>query len=139
METTISETREAAIRRLAAKARSAGVQLRVDRRDGRHYASSASRPGVWHLLTGYSCDCIGFQRHQRCMHHSALLAALKWVGDEDPTPEPTPAPAVALVPDTECRSCLGSGYERAYRSGRLDDWEPSPCLECGSSGEIIAA
>lgn len=130
------ESREQAIRRLAEKARESGVRLTRDRRDGRHYASSASRPGTWHYVTGYSCDCQGFATHGRCMHHSALLVALGWIGDVDPEPDPDPPASISTV---ECAECLGSGHTRAYFGGHLDDWEISPCHVCCSTGTIRPA
>ncbi len=77
------------VMRLAAKARAEGVRLYVDRRDGRHFASSVSHPGTLHYVTGYSCDCRGFATHQRCKHLAALLSALGWLPG---TPEPDTAP-----------------------------------------------
>lgn len=127
METTVErsvESREAAIRRLAQRARESGIRLVCDRRDGRHYASSLSEPGRWHLVTGYSCDCIGFARHGRCSHHSALMVALGWVGDETPEPEP-PAANGEVV----CWDCLDTGVIKHYYGG-LSDWETSVC-PCG--------
>ena len=85
--------RDEAIRRLAAKARKEGVQLFRDARDGRYYASSVSRPGKMHYLTGVSCDCMGFASHGRCKHHSALLLALGWVSEGSPF-EPDPITVV---------------------------------------------
>jgi len=86
----LSETHDAALVRLAHKARAAGIRLYRDRNDGRHYASSASTPGRLHYVTGLSCDCVGFATHRRCQHFAALLAALGWLqGDPEPTP---PAP-----------------------------------------------
>ena len=80
--------REDAVRRLGAKARVEGVQLYRDARDGRYYASSVSRPGKLHYLTGVSCDCMGFAAHGRCKHHSALLLALGWVDGSTFEPDP---------------------------------------------------
>ena len=86
--TPISETVDQARRRLAQKALESGVRLRMDQ-GGRWYASSVSRPGEWHFVTGFSCDCLGFVRVQRCMHHSALLAQLGWLpGCEPVDPDP---------------------------------------------------
>jgi len=89
----VRETIEEARVRLAAKARMDGVTLTVE--DGRHYASSTSKPGTRHYVTGYSCDCVGFIAHGRCKHHSALLSAMGWL-DADPEP-PKPGPAVAIT------------------------------------------
>ncbi len=131
------ETRDAAIVRLAEQARQSGVRICRDRRDGRHYASSVSQPGTWHYVTGVSCTCVGFARHQRCMHHSGLLAALGWISDEMPQPEP-PVPATSPG-SSECHECLGSGFVRAYFGGHLGDWEVSPCIACDSTGTLRRA
>ena len=84
----ITETERTALTRLLAKAKAEGVKLLRDQ-DGRHYASSVSRPGTRHYVTAYSCDCRGFIAHQRCKHLAALLSALGWLPG---TPEPDPAP-----------------------------------------------
>jgi len=89
------ETLEEARVRLAAKAEAEGVKLTRDQ-DGRHYASSTSKPGQSHYVTGYSCDCVGFANRGRCKHHSALLSSMGWLDDADPEP-PRPGPAVAVV------------------------------------------
>jgi hypothetical protein len=137
MDAVISETREAAVRRLAEQARQRGVKLVRDRNDGRHYASSISEPGAWHLVTGYSCDCIGFQRHQRCMHHSALLAALGWINDE--VPEPEPLEPLTSPGSSECHECLGSGFARVYFGGGLSDWVAAPCTACDATSTLRRA
>ncbi|MEJ7900502.1 MAG: hypothetical protein WKF63_01575 [Thermomicrobiales bacterium] len=86
MEVRIIETERTALTRLLAKAKAEGVKLLRDQ-DGRHYASSVSRPGTRHYVTAYSCDCRGFVAHQRCKHHAALLSALGWLqGDPEPDP-----------------------------------------------------
>lgn len=59
----------------AAKARREGVKLLHDRRDGRHYATSATTPGVRYYVTLVSCTCPGFINHGHCKHHSALVIA----------------------------------------------------------------
>jgi hypothetical protein len=74
--------RDDTIRRLALEARSEGVHLYREAKDGRHYADSVSHPGTMHHDTGVSGDCIGFASHGRCKHHSALLVALVWVADD---------------------------------------------------------
>ena len=70
--TRAAETLEEARVRLAAKARQDGVTLTVEE-DGRHYASSTSKPGQSHYVTGYSCDCPGFANRGRCRHHLSLI------------------------------------------------------------------
>ena len=82
------------VMRLAAKAKAEGVRLYVDRRDGRHYASSASTAGRLYFVTLASCTCPGFAAHGHCKHWAALQLAIVLEG----TPEPDPAPmAITLV------------------------------------------
>jgi len=87
------ETPDQACLRLLTKARQEGVKLFLDPADGRHYASSTSQPGKQYYVTAYSCTCRGFTQHQRCKHHSALLAALGWLGTD---PEPTPGTRIRI-------------------------------------------
>ena len=84
-----------ALRRLAEKARKEGVKLFHNRDDGRWFASSVSRPGAIHYVTGYSCDCRGFARHQRCKHYAALLSALGWLEGSEPS-DPEPKPTITI-------------------------------------------
>ncbi len=72
------------IMRLAAKAKQEGVRLYVDRRDGRHYASSATTAGRLYYVTLASCTCPGFATHQRCKHWAALQLAIALDGSPDP-------------------------------------------------------
>jgi hypothetical protein len=90
------ETTDQARHRLAQKARESGVTLRRDS-DGRWYASSVSQPGIWHYVTGFSCDCLGFGRVQRCVHHSLLLTHLGWLAEDDPY-GPAPATPSTISP-----------------------------------------
>ncbi len=77
--------------RLAQRARESGVKLRVDVNTGRWYATSVSRPGMEHFCTAHSCTCEGFIRHQRCIHHSAVLACIGWLPDAADDPGDTAA------------------------------------------------
>ncbi len=90
LDTRITETVDEARRRLAEKARESGVKVRIGS-DGRFFVSSASRFGHEHFVTGWSCDCDGFARHQRCMHHSAVLACIGWLPDAADDPGDTAA------------------------------------------------
>jgi hypothetical protein len=100
------ETHDEAICRLADQAAQRGVQI-YRTADGRHWATSISNPDELHYVTGYSCDCRGFLRHQGCTHHSALLASRGWLPC---TPEPTmPTPPVRM-PDVPCHACKGEGW-----------------------------
>ncbi len=94
-----TETREKALVRLAAKAKADGIKLYQDPKDGRFYASSRSKPGTFHYLTGFSCTCRGFITHQRCSHLAALHSALGWLNPEDPDSAPTTAPFFVRSPD----------------------------------------
>jgi hypothetical protein len=67
------ETPEQAIRRLAAQARDRGIRVALYEPTGEWYASSFTAPDRLHRVTRVSCDCPGFCRHGRCMHHAALL------------------------------------------------------------------
>jgi hypothetical protein len=84
------------IARLATKAREEGVRLYRDRRDGRHYATSATTPGKLYFVTLASCTCMGFISHGHCKHHAALtLAVLNEPEDNEPDEAPVPeAPTV---------------------------------------------
>ncbi len=82
---TMDETIDAARIRLAERAKHEGVRILRDNRDNRHYATSTSQPGVLYFVTLMSCTCKGFMAHQRCRHHSALLAAYGAL-EPDPTP-----------------------------------------------------
>lgn len=128
----VRESREAALVRLAAKARTDGIKLYRDPKDGRHYASSRSQPGTLHYVTGISCTCAGFIAHQRCSHHSALLAALGWL---DPEPE-TPAPASCPT----CGECGGLGEVQdleVRQHGRfVMQW--ASCTACAGTGQRAA-
>ncbi len=97
---TTPESKEALVR-LAAKAKADGIKLYQDPKDGRFYASSRSKPGTFHYLTGFSCTCRGFITHQRCSHLAALHSALGWL---DPTP-----PAVSSPITSNCGECQGTG------------------------------
>ena len=121
-----SETHDEAICRLADTAMERGVRI-YRTPDGRHWATSISRPGDLYFVTGVSCTCQGFMHWQRCTHHSALLASLGWLpASPDPT---TPAPRVAEVP---CHNCAGYGWFYAEDvTGRIDR---VTCWTCDGRG-----
>ncbi len=82
--TRITETHNAAMVRLAQKARGAGVRVRIGS-DGRFFVSSASRFGHEYFVTAWTCGCTGFAQHGKCMHLAATHAALGWLDlDDDP-------------------------------------------------------
>lgn len=100
---TAPETEAEALHRLAAQAHAKGVALIVDE-DNRHWATSASRPGEKHVVTFYSCDCVGFARHGRCHHYALVLEAYHSLPPIEPEPTPgggvaAPATLPAILPD----------------------------------------
>jgi hypothetical protein len=132
------ETVDQAVHRLAKEARAKGVQVFVYPHTGEHYATSASNPGELHRVTLLSCDCPGFIRHQRCTHHSALLAE---VGQLPPLPAaPVTAidaagdgPLVCMVGTIECLTCRRCGV-LAWRGSCVFDHDPNAafCYECAA-------
>lgn len=94
----------------AAQARREGVRLLRDARDGRHYATSATKPGVRYFVTLASCTCLGFVRHGHCKHHSALVIAhlLQEQGPQTPTPERSGMTVVRTAGGVQ----LGMTYQR---------------------------
>jgi hypothetical protein len=88
------------IARLATKAHEEGIRRYRDRRDGRHYATSATTPGRLYMVALASCTWMGFVSHGRCKHWAALTMAVlnKPEGNE---PEVITPPA--------CLSCHGEG------------------------------
>ncbi len=134
------ESREAALIRLADQARTTGVKLYMDRKDGRFYASSRSQPGTFHRLSGFSCSCQGFIRHGRCAHLAALHAALGWLEAPDPTP-PTGSSLVTVTSDTvSCPTCNGTGSEcGTISTGRSWRYENVVCTSCHGRGTIETA
>ncbi len=113
--------------RLVAKARTDGIKL-YRAHDGRHYASSASKPGTLHYVTGFSCDCQGFMSHQRCKHHAALLTALGWI----------PAPPPAAAAEVTCPTCNGLGEEPGLGTRQFSSWMTTwePCRTCAGTGTV---
>ncbi len=121
------ESHDQAVIRLAGEAAARGV--RVFRAGSEWFAPSRTRPGTLHRVTAYSCDCPGFARHQRCGHHSALLAHLGWLPTVtgDPDPAPPAAPVALAVPSAPCPSCDGAGVRKMSTGGHLDAWVIVDC------------
>jgi hypothetical protein len=120
MEKTVKrESHDEAIVRLAKQARQIGVQLFRVTSSGEMFATSISRPGQLHRLTTISCDCVGFIRHQRCMHYAALLDARGWLPSVD---------SPATLP---CDYCKGSGEQ--WLDG---EYTPRSCWRCNGAGHV---
>ena len=117
-------TTAADLHRLAALAHQRGLRLTREQPTV-WFCSSASSPEP-HYVTGLSCDCRGFQEHQRCSHYALLLAHLGWL----PEVEDTPAP----VPD-HCPNCSGGGVVYVRECARAG-W-PHP--DCQRTEEIPTA
>lgn len=84
---TAKETLVQALHRLAGQARELDLQVfRYDLTNGgrEYFVTSHSEPGRLHRVTMLSCDCPGFQRHQRCSHFAALLDAIGELPPLDP-------------------------------------------------------
>src|SRR5215210_3888742 len=74
----VRPTTPADLWRLAEQGRTNGVRLFQELATGAWYATSASRAGGLHYVTGLSCTCEGFVYAGRCQHHSLLLEHLGW-------------------------------------------------------------
>src|SRR5688572_25644133 len=124
MEETVTRqprpTTAADLHRLAALAQERGLHL-TQESETVWFCSSASQHGDPHYVTGLSCDCRGFQEHQRCTHYALLLDHLGWL------PEVEPAPAI--TPDA-CLWCSGSG-----RIPNDDLHQYDNCQACGGTGQ----
>src|SRR5215217_5742761 len=83
------------LHRLAALAHQRGLRL-TQESESVWFCSSASQHSDPHYVTGLSCDCRGFQEHQRCTHYALLLDHLGWLPAVDaegaPSPTETPIP-----------------------------------------------
>jgi hypothetical protein len=119
-------TTPADLHRLAALARTRGLRL-TQESESVWFCSSASQHETPHYVTGLSCDCRGFQEHQRCSHFALLLEHLGWL----PEVETAPTPA---VPADACLWCSGSG-----RIPNDDLRQYDPCHACGGAGQRIGA
>ncbi len=109
-----------------------GVKL-IRSTAGRYFAESKSRPGTLWLLTGFSCQCPGFVRHQHCRHHRALMSALGWTKG---TPEPTPP---VLSVSAECADCHGTGSHPATIATGPRTWSyiNEACSACHGTGTAL--
>src|SRR5215203_7001168 len=112
-------TTPADLHRLAALAQTRGLQL-TQEHESVWFCSSGSSPEP-HYVTGLSCDCRGFQEHQRCSHYALLLDHLGWL----PAVETEDAPA-----SDPCLWCSGSG-----RIPNDDTEQYDTCAACGGSGQ----
>src|SRR5215218_9942120 len=107
METVTRQPRPttaADLHRLAALAHQRGLRL-TQESETVWFCSSASQHVDPHYVTGLSCDCRGFQEHQRCTHHALLLERLGWL----PEVEDAALAAPIGVTPTDCPHCSGCG------------------------------
>jgi hypothetical protein len=112
-----SVTTVADLHRLAEFAHARGLRV-FEAAPHQWFCTSHSDPFAPHVVTGFSCDCAGFVRHQRCTHHSLLLAHLGWL------PELEDEASVSI----DCPDCCGCG-QQWYRSGYS-----LPCETCRGTG-----
>ena len=115
------ETFDERVIRLAQVARERGIKVYQEQSTGRWFATSASRPGTAHYVTGLSCRCEGFTFSGACSHHSALLARLGWL----------PRVADELPATVACSVCGGSG--EIWSEG---NWSPDTCFVCRGIGHV---
>lgn len=134
---TTPKSREAALVRLAEQARTSGVRLYQDLRDGRFYASSRSQPGTYHRLTAWTCTCRGFVHYQRCAHLAALHSALGWLELEDPNPTPSADPVSTTCPDCQGTGAVTGTIGRG-QTWRYDDIVCPLCHGLGIASETAA-
>jgi hypothetical protein len=127
------ETFEEAIVRLAREA--AAADIRIHYHGNTWYATSQRDELLLHRVTLYSCDCPGFQRHQRCRHLAHLLDV---TGNLLTLPHPPHTPAMDAGP-TRCPTCNGIGETPSTRgTGRgryVYDWQT--CRGCHGTGRRI--
>ncbi|MDP9366813.1 MAG: hypothetical protein M3Q03_00820 [Chloroflexota bacterium] len=126
----VRPTTPADLWRLADQARTNGVRLLSEGLSGERFATSATDPGTVYRLTAYSCTCRGFTHHQRCQHHSLLLAELGWLPDLDPAP-------VATV---SCPTCGGRGIDPACTGHPVAGMTiHCPCYACQGAGTVAVS
>jgi hypothetical protein len=119
-------TTPADLHRLAAVAQTRGLRLTQESATV-WFCSSARQHSDPHYVTGLSCDCRGFQEHQRCTHFALLLDHLGWLPEVEPVAAPTP-----LVAGDACLWCFGSG-----RIPNDDTHQYDLCGSCGGTGQTI--
>ncbi len=127
--------------RLAEQGRSNGVIILTECISGARYATSCTQPGVIYYLTAYSCTCPGFAHHQRCQHHSLLLAELGWLPDvaddeTDLVPPVTPAPVPVIDVTDERRADL---VERRHRAEQARQRLAARAADPGAADRELAA
>jgi hypothetical protein len=111
------------VHRLAAVAHTRGLRL-TQESETVWFCSSSRQHSDPHYVTGLSCDCRGFQEHQRCSHHALLLEHLGWLPEVEPVP-------------VACASCSGGGVVYVRDCERAG-WPHPTCPDCHGSGEVPA-
>ena len=118
-QSTVKETYDERIVRLARQAQAKGVKVFQELSTGAWFATSASQPGKAHYLTAVSCTCEGFIFSGACTHNAALLAKLGWL----------PPVAEELPATMPCLACRGAG--EVWSEG---SWSPDRCFVCSGTG-----
>jgi hypothetical protein len=121
-------TTPADLHRLAALAQARGLRL-TQEQPTVWYCSSASQHGEPHYVTGLSCDCRGFQEHQRCSHYALLLEHLGWLPEVEGelSARTEVSPHGENLTSADCPDCCGCGLQDFGRY-------TLPCETCGGSG-----
>jgi DnaJ-class molecular chaperone len=121
-------TTSADLHRLAALAQTRGLRLTQESATV-WFCSSSRQHSDPHYVTGLSCDCRGFQEHQRCTHQALLLAHLGWLPEVDDPPAPA---------TVSCPNCSGGGVVYVHDCERAG-WPYPDCPDCHGTGEIPVA
>src|SRR5215210_9454886 len=121
-------TTPADLHRLAALAHARGLRL-TQESETVWFCSSASQHSDPHYVTGLSCDCRGFQEHQRCTHYALLLDSLGWLPEVRAETDDATAVPVA------CGNCSGGGVIYVPDCA-CTGWPHPACLDCQGTGEI---
>ena len=115
------------LHRLADLGRQRGLRV-FEASPGRWFCSSASDQFALHVVTGLSCTCEGFLRHQRCSHNSLLLSELGWLPPQEPEPP-------AVVEPIRCPECLGCGVVYVHQC-ELAGFPHPNCTCCDGTGRL---
>ena len=118
------------LHRLSALAHTRGLRL-TQESDTVWFCRSVSQHTDPHYVTGLSCDCRGFQEHQRCTHYALLLDHLGWLPEVEPGPRTRlrslhARTAQAVACSSTAASRNGAPTARAPARSRLSLGYPSP-------------
>ena len=120
--------------RAAERAANEGVRVMQLPTSGVWIATSGTDATTAYVVTETACEChAGAHGDPVCKHRAALrvqlgqLAPVALAISPEPAPVAIPAAPAAAAPVAACTGCLGTGWARMYRSGRLSDYTEVPC------------